>query len=1154
MLSHYCKLSRSALILLAIASLAPAMHLPTIRAEELRALPDSSVSEIEARIRRWQRQTQTPGVSVAIASNHQLQYAAGFGVADLEHGTPVNTETLFRTASVAKPMTAVLILRLMEQQQLGLDRPVQDYCAAFPTKQWPVNCRDLLGHLAGVRHYNNQAEADSTRHFNSLSDALSVFAKDPLKHKPGTQFLYSTFGYNLLGSVAEGAGQDNFMSLLRQYVLQPSDMQQTVTDDHFAIRKGRSRGYARQNESILNAPLHDTSMKIPGGGLLSTPSDLVRFALAVNQDKLLTSATKQLMWTPGETTDGKSTGYGLGWGIGKSREYSTVSHSGSQAGVSTFLLLLPDAGVCVSIMCNLQLQKLGPLAHDLAFLVVPAKPKPDYTTVKQKLKQAIQHEVAAKDLPAFSISLVDGGQTIWSEGFGFEDADRKRPATADTIYRVGSVSKLLTDIAVMQLVERGELKLDEPVSNILPDFSPADPRAKQITLRQLMSHRSGLVRESPVGNYFDPNEPSLEQTVASLNQTSLTYAPGTKIKYSNAAIAAVGAALQRHWQQPFETGVQQSVLEPLKMASSRFDLRGEKDEPLRKRLATAWMWTYDDRRFVAPTFLLGTGPAGNLYSTVNDLGRFLQCLFDDGRLPDGGRLLTPESLDEMTTPVLDENGQPLSFGLGFRIDRFAGHRRIGHGGAVYGFSTQLEALPAEQLGVAAVAALDGSNGVVQRLSEYALQLMLAARAGETLPEYATTTAPPAERLWRLAGEYLSEDGSHVRLIPYNDRLLMERGSLRAEIRADAKGQFVVDDTFQFGERLTLTNDGDLMLGETLHRRQPDEPPAPAPDRWRGLIGEYGWDHNTLYILEDRGKLTALIEWFYRYPLEEVSENVFAFPDYGLYHGEQLEFKRDANGIATEVVAAEVRFARREVGTKDGETFKIKPVRPIDELRGEAMKASPPVERGEFRDAELVELTSLDRSTGPHKGRARWRPEHAIQLDIRYATNNNFTGAVFYQQPRAYMQRPAAEAVVAAHRSLQPLGLGLLIHDAYRPWHVTKMFWDATPGDLKDFVANPANGSRHNRGCAVDLTLYDLNTGQPIPMVATYDEFSPRSFPLYPGGESRQRWHRQVLRHTMEEAGFRIYEFEWWHFDYRDWKQYRIGNATFEELGGIESKK
>ena len=171
----------------------------------------------------------------------------------------------------------------------------------------------------------------------------------------------------------------------------------------------------------------------------------------------------------------------------------------------------------------------------------------------------------------------------------------------------------------------------------------------------------------------------------------------------------------------------------------------------------------------------------------------------------------------------------------------------------------------------------------------------------------------------------------------------------------------------------------------------------------------------------------------------------------------------------------------------------------------------------------------------------------IKLDIRYATTNNFTGAVFYQQPKAFMQRPAAEAVVRANQQLQPLGLGLLIHDAYRPWHVTKMFWDATPGNLKDFVANPANGSRHNRGCAVDLTLYDLATGQPIPMVAGYDEFSPRSFPQYPGGTSRQRWYRELLRKTMESVGFTIYEYEWWHFDYRDWKQYRIGNATFEQL-------
>ncbi len=124
---------------------------------------------------------------------------------------------------------------------------------------------------------------------------------------------------------------------------------------------------------------------------------------------------------------------------------------------------------------------------------------------------------------------------------------------------------------------------------------------------------------------------------------------------------------------------------------------------------------------------------------------------------------------------------------------------------------------------------------------------------------------------------------------------------------------------------------------------------------------------------------------------------------------------------------------------------------------------------------------------------------------------------------------------------------MLIHDAYRPWVVTKMFWDATPDDLKTFVANPANGSRHNRGCAVDLSLYDRATGQPIQMVAGYDEFFARSYPLYPGGTSRQRWYRELLGRNMETEGFKIYEFEWWHFDYRDWKKYRIGNIDFAEI-------
>ena len=158
----------------------------------------------------------------------------------------------------------------------------------------------------------------------------------------------------------------------------------------------------------------------------------------------------------------------------------------------------------------------------------------------------------------------------------------------------------------------------------------------------------------------------------------------------------------------------------------------------------------------------------------------------------------------------------------------------------------------------------------------------------------------------------------------------------------------------------------------------------------------------------------------------------------------------------------------------------------------AALASPPSEARSFRHPDLVEVATLD---------------PAIHLDIRYATTNNFLGTPVYTQPRAFLQRPAAMALLRASHALQPFGYGLLIDDGFRPWSVTKIFWEATPPEGRIFVADPAQGSRHNRGCAVDLTLYDLKTGAPIEMPGTYDEMSPRSFPNYPGGTSLQRWHR-----------------------------------------------
>lgn len=212
--------------------------------------------------------------------------------------------------------------------------------------------------------------------------------------------------------------------------------------------------------------------------------------------------------------------------------------------------------------------------------------------------------------------------------------------------------------------------------------------------------------------------------------------------------------------------------------------------------------------------------------------------------------------------------------------------------------------------------------------------------------------------------------------------------------------------------------------------------------------------------------------------------------------------------------------------------RIDPVHPASELLPIALAAEPPREQGDFRPFDLVELTALDPT---------------IRLDIRYAGTRNFLGTPLYSQPRAFLQRPAAEALMRVQRALATDGYGLLVHDGYRPWYVTKMFWDATPPDLHRFVADPAQGSRHNRGCAVDLTLVDLRSGHELDMPSGYDEFSERAYPAYAGGSADARAHRDLLRRHMEAEGFTVYEYEWWHFDYRDWKSYPIGNVRFEDI-------
>lgn len=746
-----------------------------------------------------------------------------------------------------------------------------------------------------------------------------------------------------------------------------------------------------------------------------------------------------------------------------------------------------------------------------------------YKPAVERLTALIEHEVKDKRLPALSIAVVDDQHVVWSAGFGHRDRERQVPATAGTVYRVGSVSKLFTDVAVMRLVESGKIDLDAPVAKYLPDFKPAKkPGHKPITLRMLMSHRAGLVREPPVGNYFDPTEPTLGKTVASLNGVELVYPPGEKQKYSNAGIAVVGRVVEVVGGEEFAAHLSRHILEPLGMGDSSFE-----PTPGGKRsLADAVMWTYHGREFPAPTFELGESPAGCMYSTVTDLAKFHSCLFAGGK-----PLLKPDTLEAMFRPQFAAVGAKDGFGIGFHVGDFDGHRQISHGGAIYGFATTWTGLTDEKLGVVVVCSRDVSNAVTGRIAEAALKLTLAAKHGKPLPEIERSAPLKAGEARALAGRYRSDEQRYVDLTESAGRLYLTNRRFKIELKRAGK-DLITDDAQSWGFKVT-PGDGTLTVnGREMKKEKPLGLPPEPPAKWKGLIGEYGWDHNVLYVYEQDGSLHALIEWTEIDPLTEESENVFAFPpEREMYHGQKLLFTRDAAGRATKVEAAKVVFERRKIDGENGETFRIKPRRPLDELRKEALAATPPKEDRVFR-SDLVELVLIDPT---------------IKLDVRYATENNFLGAPVYTSAKAFMQRPAAEALKQVSAKLKESGYGLLVYDAYRPWYVTKMFWDATPEQFHNFVADPSKGSRHNRGCAVDLGLYDLKTGKPVEMVSGYDEFSDRAYPDYPGGTSRKRWHRDLLRRTMEDNGFTVYEAEWWHFDYKDWREYPIQNRRFEDL-------
>ena len=344
-------------------------------------LPASKIEGIEKLVTSFMSANGVPGMSVAVVVDGHRVWSNGYGLADLENFVPAKTSTEYRTASIGKTMTATAAMVLVQEGKLDLQADIRDYCPAFPAKPWRITPWNLLTHTSGIRHYggpHDQEEQSSTTHYPSVVAAMAPFKNDPLLFEPGTKWLYSTYGYDVLGCVIEGAAKAPFLSVMQSRVWGPAGMSATRDDDPAAIVPGRAAKYTRAEGRLRNAPMIDMSNRMGAGGYLTTIDDLAKFVEALLDGRLVSPATLQTMITPAKLESGATAGYGLGWGVEAEEWHGDrwMFHGGSTPGASGFVAVMPKHRFAVMFLTNLdELPHRAELAEDITRLVLDFGPR-----------------------------------------------------------------------------------------------------------------------------------------------------------------------------------------------------------------------------------------------------------------------------------------------------------------------------------------------------------------------------------------------------------------------------------------------------------------------------------------------------------------------------------------------------------------------------------------------------------------------------------------------------------------------------------------------------------------------------------------------------------------------------------------------------------
>lgn len=740
------------------------------------------------------------------------------------------------------------------------------------------------------------------------------------------------------------------------------------------------------------------------------------------------------------------------------------------------------------------------------------------------LSTYIEAQLADKQIPGLSITVVDDQRTVLESGYGYADPVLDLEATPYTVYRGGALSQLFTTVAVLQRVELGKIHLDAPVATYLPDFEPHNPYGLPLTLRQMLSHQSGLPSEPPMGHAYDTTDVALTETVASLNRIAVVYPPEMFTKYSYAGYGVAGMVLEKTLSKSYALHMR-AILDRMDMKRSSFTPRLD----LRSRLARGYTLHFDGRTQPASVYEAGNAPAANLYTTANDLGTFMKVIFAGGESAEG-YIISASSFEQMWTVPVSTARKELPYGLGFAITDFEGESRASLGGSFQGHTSRIDVLPEARVGVAILANMEHVDAVLKHIADYALRLLLSEQKELPAPAIPRTSAPEPAMVAKAAGYY--EDDTPLYISALGDELYLYKDGYRLRVR-QIGDSLIVDDRHGYGE-LVLSDGLTIQYKDRLYAKRDLSQAPPPTDAYDPILGAYGNPDRQVSIVEQLGRLYALESWLYAYPLTEVSADTFALPADGMYGGEQVLVRRDEQNRINAIRFANMRMSRLSEAEYSFHYEDVPFTQPVQFVP--AREVFPDAVDTE-ESPQLVDLTMVD---------------PLLNIDMPLAAEDNLFGRPLYNEARALLQPPVAEALFRIQKKVRRMGYSLVIYDAYRPWRITHGIWNSLPDSIRVFFDDPLAGSCQNRGTGISMSFYQSSSGEPLDMPTEYGVLSTRSHVDYPFLPASVRRNRAFLRTTMEEEGFRASDDRWWHFTHQSCASYPVIDLLFDDISHSDS--